>query len=129
MLRDEPAHGFERLGIPRRVLGHPLPRRSVEYAGRVRIVGTWVHPRGVEPLTSIRCRPLRGSPRAELLQRLGQYRRGVAGTQPAAEIGDDSEVKSTDASAPADIAEKAKYEDAVRQRIGSEWTFLVRRTR
>ena len=43
MVFDKPADGVEHLGVADGVFRQPLQSRSAEYAGWVRIVGTWVH--------------------------------------------------------------------------------------
>jgi len=50
VLRDEAPNGLKGDRIAGQVLGLPLPTRSAEYGGPVRKVGTWVHPRGLEPM-------------------------------------------------------------------------------
>jgi hypothetical protein len=54
VLRGESSDGFKGHGITDGVLRHPFERRPVEYARPVRIVGTWVRPRGLEPVTRLR---------------------------------------------------------------------------
>ena len=50
VLVHEPPDGFHGTRVTRGIFSLPLPGRPSEYAGLVRKVGTWVHPRGLEPM-------------------------------------------------------------------------------